>query len=315
MFKRINTLGNGNVLDNMKKFVARYKVENPLQKGFACACITASLLLVGTTVGSWNTEEIYAAPVSILSQANIIVFPTASSSMVNISNIEETVLLSDNDDPSLSDDLVQNEEQYELLQSVVAPAVTENVIDKTSKDNYTEVQALKNKAEALADLQATISDGAVKSYEARLEAERIEAERKAALQVTKYVDNPNYVIKLTEEEYDLFCRLVKCEAGGEDEIGKILVANVVLNRINSPEFPNNLHDVAYARKQFTPVGNGLVNRVTYGQDIRDAIDKALSGVDYSNGATYFVAPRYASTAWFDRDLTKVAEHGCHYFYK
>ena len=41
----------------------------------------------------------------------------------------------------------------------------------------------------------------------------------------------NYIIDITQQDYDNMLRIVEAEAGGEDRTGKLLVANVILNRV------------------------------------------------------------------------------------
>lgn len=57
-------------------------------------------------------------------------------------------------------------------------------------------------------------------------------------------------------ELQLLAAIIECEAGGESYTGKIAVGNVVMNRIASSRFPNNMVDVLYQRSQFTPVTSG-----------------------------------------------------------
>lgn len=118
-------------------------------------------------------------------------------------------------------------------------------------------------------------------------------------------------------DYDTLCRIVEAEASGEDMVGKIMVANVILNRVAHEKFPDSVYEVVYAKGQFSPVSNGRINRVTPSGETKEAVERALSGEDYSNGALYFAARSYASASnmrWFDRCLTKVADYGGHEFY-
>lgn len=50
-------------------------------------------------------------------------------------------------------------------------------------------------------------------------------------------------IKLTEEEIELLAKIVWVEARGESETGQKAVVEVVLNRMVSEDFPDNLYDV------------------------------------------------------------------------
>ena len=128
--------------------------------------------------------------------------------------------------------------------------------------------------------------------------------------------------KRRQEERQILERIVEAEAGDQDLEGRILVANVILNRVHSKHFPDTIKGVVFAnragRYQFSPVSNGRYYRVTVSDKTKRAVKQALAGKDISKGALYFMC-RSASdpknVAWFDRDLTKVAQHGCHEFFK
>lgn len=62
----------------------------------------------------------------------------------------------------------------------------------------------------------------------------------------------------TEAEVELLAALVYCEAGNQPYEGKLAVANVVLNRINSVQFPNTMKEVIYQSGQFTPAFSGAL---------------------------------------------------------
>ena len=121
------------------------------------------------------------------------------------------------------------------------------------------------------------------------------------------------ILKLEYNDYNVLLKIVEAEAGGEDIIGKIMVANVILNRVNSDCFPGNVTDVVYQKSQFSPISDGRINTVSISQETLEAVERALNGEDYSNGAYYFRSVRCNST-WFDNNLTRVTEHGNHIFY-
>ena len=72
-------------------------------------------------------------------------------------------------------------------------------------------------------------------------------------------------IILSDEDYEVLLRIVEAEAGGEYEEGKMLVANVVLNRVGNDKFPDTVKEVVFQREkgraQFSPVYNGRYERV------------------------------------------------------
>ena len=130
------------------------------------------------------------------------------------------------------------------------------------------------------------------------------------------------VLELPESEVEVLQRIVEAEAGGEDVEGKLLVANVVLNRVKDEDFPNSVSGVVFQKDngvtQFSPVGTGTYYRVEVSEETVEVVDRALAGEDISDGALYFVARKYAdkkSLKWFDENLTFLFQHGGHDFFR
>lgn len=122
---------------------------------------------------------------------------------------------------------------------------------------------------------------------------------------------------LESQEYQILLKIVEAEAGGEDTIGKMLVANVVMNRVRSSHFPNSVTEVVYQRHngkaQFSPTADGRIDRVNVSADTIEAVARAMNGEDPSAGATYFKSVR-SKSGWHDRALNRVMQHGNHIFY-
>lgn len=130
------------------------------------------------------------------------------------------------------------------------------------------------------------------------------------------------VYKLDEEDLNVLLRIVEAEAGSEDIEGKLLVANVVLNRVDSKAFPNTVREVVFQRSkgvtQFSPVANGRYDTVEISEETYIAVNRALSGENISQGALYFAARKYADSdrmKWFDDCLTPLFQHGGHEFFR
>ncbi len=122
----------------------------------------------------------------------------------------------------------------------------------------------------------------------------------------------------SEEDYNTLLRIVQAEAGVCDEKGKILVANVILNRVKSAKFPNTIRGVVYQANQFSPVSNGSINRVHVTEETIECVDRALAGEDYSQGALFFMnrgRSRKGAAGWFDRSLTYLFSHDGHEFFR
>lgn len=125
-------------------------------------------------------------------------------------------------------------------------------------------------------------------------------------------------IELSDRDYQVLLKIVQAEAGGCDQKGRILVANVILNRVESDEFPDSVSGVVYERHQFSPVSDGSLDRCKVSQETVEAVEAALAGEDYSEGALYFMNRRTASgknVRWFDNHLDYLFKHGSHEFFK
>ena len=126
---------------------------------------------------------------------------------------------------------------------------------------------------------------------------------------------------MSDTDYDTFLHIVEAEAGGEDLEGRIMVANVILNRVESKEFPDSVYDVVWevsnGMPQFSPTADGRIYTVTVSDITVKAVQSAIEGKDLSKGALFFVAKEQANqeyVKWIDEDLKYLFQHGVHTFY-
>ena len=141
----------------------------------------------------------------------------------------------------------------------------------------------------------------------------VKLERFASLErvITYDTIEQSYCIRATDEDVENLMRIVQAEA-----------ANVVINRVKSSKFPDNITDVVFQRKknvtQFSPVANGTIYRVKVSEETREAVYSALYGEDVSEGALFFMARKYANpenAQWFDSNLVYLFSYGGHDFFK
>ena len=126
---------------------------------------------------------------------------------------------------------------------------------------------------------------------------------------------------MSDEDYDTLLRIVEAEAGSEDIKGRVLVANVVMNRVKSEDFPNTVTEVVWDNSdgvpQFSPTYDGRINEVAVSDETREAVKQALKGADYSEGALFFIQKSAAeehNVKWFEKDLKRLFKYGVHEFY-
>lgn len=102
----------------------------------------------------------------------------------------------------------------------------------------------------------------------------------------------------TQSSNDLYL-LAKCvhaEARGEEYIGQVAVAAVILNRVKSPDFPNTIAGVIYQPWAFTAVNDGQIN-LEPNQTAYNAAQDALNGWDPTYGCLYYYNPAVATSKW------------------
>lgn len=113
--------------------------------------------------------------------------------------------------------------------------------------------------------------------------------------------------KVSEADRELMARLVSAEAKGEPYAGKVAVATVVLNRVDSSSFPNTVREVIYqtvsGHYAFTPVQNGTINQAA-DESSRKAVNEALAFRGQGKGSLYFYNPKTSTSEWiFSREIT------------
>lgn len=118
---------------------------------------------------------------------------------------------------------------------------------------------------------------------------------------------------LNQEEMDILARVIYSEARGESYTGQVAVGAVVMNRIESPLFPNTIKGVVFQPWAFTAVNDGQYwltpDRTAYSA----ALD-AVRGWDPSGGAIYYYNPVTATNTWI-RSRSTIVQIGRHVFAK
>lgn len=116
-------------------------------------------------------------------------------------------------------------------------------------------------------------------------------------------------VALLEEElyYDSLEYLACCvqaEAGNQPEKGKRLVVDVILNRVDSSKFPNDIRAVIEASGQFGVVRNGSINRVEPSSDVWQIVTEELKSRTNSE-VLYFRAGKYPSSG---KPMFQIGDH-------
>lgn len=119
------------------------------------------------------------------------------------------------------------------------------------------------------------------------------------------IASPSY----SERDIDLIALVTMAEADGEPELGKRLVIDTILNRVDHPSFPSTVYDVVYSPNQFTSMTNGRVDQCYVKESIRKlVVEEIYRRTD--DQVLYFRTGRYHENA---KDLYKIGNHyfsGC-----
>ena len=111
-------------------------------------------------------------------------------------------------------------------------------------------------------------------------------------------------------------RIIYAESRGEPLLGKIAVGNVVMNRVESYQFPNTIYGVIFDTKygiQFTPVASGTIYNNANEECIR-AAKMVLEGTSVNDGVLYFLNPKIATSTWIQKNRKFAFAIGNHHFY-
>ena len=97
---------------------------------------------------------------------------------------------------------------------------------------------------------------------------------------------------ISDEELELLALVTMAEAEDESELGKRLVIDTVLNRVDSSHFPNTITDVIYQKHQFTSMWNGRYKKTYVDDYVRNLVLEELKDRTNSD-VIFFRMDRYS----------------------
>lgn len=117
----------------------------------------------------------------------------------------------------------------------------------------------------------------------------------------------------SQNDIQLMANAVYGEARGEPYEGQVAVASVILNRLDSPTFPNTIAGVIFEPRAFTAVADGQI-WLTPNETARKAVLDAINGWDPTGNAIYYFNPDTATSAWI-WSRPQIKQIGKHIFCK
>ena len=164
---------------------------------------------------------------------------------------------------------------------------------KAVEDPYTSViESLSSQLETLDMRQKELNADIVDLKEDVIMLQAAVEELKLLKQQEILEETTSVEYKLSEEEFSVLARCVQAEAGNQGVYGMELVCEVILNRVDSDTFPDNIIDVIYQSGQFEVVSNGKINTAVPTEDCLLAVTNALEHRTHKTIA-YFCAGEYS----------------------
>lgn len=113
----------------------------------------------------------------------------------------------------------------------------------------------------------------------------------------------------SEQDLQILANAVYGESRGEPYEGQVAVAAVILNRLESPEFPDSVSEIIFQPGAFTAVADGQI-WLTPNVRAKQAVLDAINGWDPSENALYYFNPVTATSKWIwsRPQIKQIGEH-------
>ncbi len=209
----------------------------------------------------------------------------------------------------LAAETVETEGLQAGLMGVVSGALSMNAYSQAASEIDT------------ASANENILVGAARASRTERRRTNMEKSTQSARNVFSYARQVVESNQMPESEYYTLLQIVEAEATGEDLEGKMLIANVILNRVKDSRFPATIEEVVWqtidGSAQFQPTIDGRIGSVEITDSTIQAVDRVLAGEDQSQGALFFMARNgsdSSSIGWFETNLIPLFTHGGHEYY-
>ena len=184
--------------------------------------------------------------------------------------------------------------------SMTTDISTSNITTETSEvsDNITDIATTELNCEfeytTLEPYYETETTCVYEMYEPEViyESEEVVIEENYDIEYSEYNGETTSDNYLTDYEYIMLCNAVAYEAGSDwiPTSEKAKVAEVIMNRVASPDFPDTIYDVLTQEGQFVGVWN-YVTLTDYSykvtEDVKSAVTMALESDYINHGYLFF----------------------------
>ena len=120
----------------------------------------------------------------------------------------------------------------------------------------------------------------------------------------------------SHDELVWLSRIIYAESRGESFLGQVAVGDVILNRVESDQFPDDIYSVIFDRRygvQFEPILNGSIYNDPLKTNI-GAAKTALRNPSVVGSSLYFFNPATAQSTWISKNRPYFTTIGNHQFH-
>lgn len=230
--------------------------------------------------------------------------PNVDATVVGYVNEGDTLTVVDIDDNNWAEIEYKDSTAYvnTKYMNIGSGIKTGETIEEIEKREQEEAEAKRKQEEAKAKKREQEESEAKTADIVNVENVTIEdvAEQTAELAIEPAAVSETTGAGLTasQEDTNKIAAMIYCEAGNQSYEGQVAVGAIIVNRVNSPKFPNTVEEVLRAPKQFSPVKSGKYDRVySTGSWSSSCYQAALDAIAGEKGLVadcfYFKNPKIA----------------------
>ena len=118
-------------------------------------------------------------------------------------------------------------------------------------------------------------------------------------------------IVIRESDEELLKKIATAEAGNQGADGMWLVMSVVMNRLESDNWPDSIKGVIYQKSQFSTIDDGSFDKV---KEYPEGCDEALERIKAADVAPQIIGFEYRTSDALDKYFDYVFTYRDHRFY-
>lgn len=182
-------------------------------------------------------------------------------------------------------------------------------LDKTNTSISVETGKLKNFDTQLAEL-----DKKMKGLESQTAAAQAQLAKQIAERLAMKKEDTSGAYTASGSELEWLAATIQAEAGGESYTGKLGVGSVIMNRVKSSAFPNDIKSVITQNMQFASYRSGKVELIIANGPNSACISAAQEVLNGARVGDYlFFMTKYYADYYGIREYTMIGNHA--FFYK